>query len=83
VSALGGIVRSGVGRRRVQTLVMTLTTFTAVLSSVLSLGLLTAVEAPFEHAFKTRHGAHLAVQFDGSKATAAQTTATAHAAGVT
>jgi putative ABC transport system permease protein len=83
VSALGGIVRSGVGRRRVQTLVMTLTTFTAVLSSVLSLGLLTAVEAPFEHAFKTRHGAHLAVQFDGSKVTAAQTTATAHAAGVT
>ncbi|MER7769107.1 FtsX-like permease family protein [Kitasatospora sp. NPDC096140] len=62
---------------------MTLTTVTAVMSSVLSLGLLTAVQAPFEHAFNTRHGAHLAVQFDGSKVTAAQTTATAHAAGVT
>ncbi|MFI9364947.1 FtsX-like permease family protein [Kitasatospora sp. NPDC053057] len=62
---------------------MALTTFTAVMSSVLSLGLLTAVQAPFEHAFNTRNGAHLAVQFDGSKVTAAQTAATAHAAGVT
>ncbi|MFE9574384.1 ABC transporter permease [Streptomyces sp. NPDC006692] len=62
---------------------MALTTFTAVMSSILSLGLLTAVQAPFEHAFNSRNGAHLAVQFDGSKVTAAQTTATAHAAGVT
>lgn len=83
MSALGKVVRSGVGRRRVQSLVMALTTFTAVMSSVLSLGLLTAVQAPFEHAFTTRNGAHLAVQFDSSKVTAAQTTATAHAAGVT
>ncbi|MCW2889825.1 MAG: putative transport system permease protein [Streptosporangiaceae bacterium] len=83
MSALGKVVRSGVGRRRVQSLVMALTTFTAVMSSVLSLGLLTAVQAPFEHAFNTRNGAHLAVQFDSSKVTAAQTTATAHAAGVT
>ncbi|WP_194905613.1 ABC transporter permease [Catenulispora rubra] len=83
MSALGKVVRSGVGRRRVQTLVLALTTFTAVLSSVLSLGLLTAVQAPFDHAFHTRNGAHLAVQFDASKVTAAQTTATAHVAGVT
>jgi putative ABC transport system permease protein len=83
VSALGKVVRSGVGRRRVQFLIMALTTFTAVTSSVLSLGLLTAVQAPFEHAFSARNGAHLAVQFDSSKVTAAQTTATAHTAGVT
>src|SRR3954454_10795865 len=83
VSALGKVVRSGVGRRRVQSFVMALTTFAAVTSSVLSLGLLTAVQAPFEHAFNARNGAHLAVQFDGSKVTAAQTTATARAAGVT
>ncbi|MGW1174124.1 ABC transporter permease [Kitasatospora sp. NPDC002543] len=62
---------------------MVVTTCTAVMSSVLSLGLLTAVQAPFDHAFDTRNGAHLAVQFDGSKVTAAQTAATAHAAGVT
>ncbi|ACU75796.1 protein of unknown function DUF214 [Catenulispora acidiphila DSM 44928] len=83
MSALGKVVHSGVGRRRVQSLVMALTTCTAVMSSVLSLGLLIAVQAPFEHAFATRNGAHLAVQFDGSKVTAAQTAATAHAAGVT
>jgi putative ABC transport system permease protein len=83
VSALGKVVRSGVGRRWVQSFVMALTTFAAVTSSVLSLGLLTVVQAPFEHVFKARNGAHLAVQFDGSKVTAAQATATAHAAGVT
>ena len=83
MSALGKVVRSGVGRRRVQSLVMALTTFAAVTSSVLSLGLLAVVQAPFEHAFSARNGAHLAVQFDSSKATAAQAAATAHAAGVT
>ncbi|GAA2155959.1 hypothetical protein GCM10009760_56410 [Kitasatospora kazusensis] len=83
MSALGKVVRSGVGRRRVQSLVMALTTFAAVTSSVLSLGLLAVVQAPFEHAFSARNGAHLAVQFDGSKVTAAQAAATAHAAGVT
>ena len=83
MSALGKVVRSGVGRRRVQSLVMALTTFAAVTSSVLSLGLLTVVQAPFEHAFSARNGAHLAVQFDGSKVTAARAAATAHASGVT
>lgn len=83
MSALGKVVRSGVGRRRVQSIVMALTTFAAVTSSVLSLGLLAVVQAPFDHAFSARNGAHLAVQFDGSKATAAQAAATAHAAGVT
>jgi putative ABC transport system permease protein len=83
MSALGKVVRSGVGRRRVQSFVMALTTLAAVTSSVLSLGLLSAVSAPFEHAFASRDGAHLAVQFDGTKATAAQVAATAHAAGVT
>ncbi|WP_030244933.1 ABC transporter permease [Streptomyces sp. NRRL S-350] len=83
MSALGKVVRSGVGRRRVQSVVLALTTFAAVTSSVLSLGLLTVVQAPFEHAFRARNGAHLAVQFDGSKVTAAQAAATAHTAGVT
>ncbi|NUR29702.1 MAG: ABC transporter permease, partial [Catenulispora sp.] len=83
MSALGQVVRSGVGRRRVQSFVMGLTTLAAVTSSVLSLGLLTVVQAPFDHAFASRHAAHLAVQFDASKATAAQTGATGHATGVT
>ncbi|GAA1968566.1 ABC transporter permease [Catenulispora subtropica] len=83
MSALGKVVRSGVGRRRVQSFVMALTTLAAVTSSVLSLGLLTVVQAPFDHAFASRDAAHLAVQFDGTKAGAAQAAATAHAAGVT
>ena len=83
MSALGKVVRSGVGRRRVQSFVMALTTLAAVTSSVLSLGLLSAVSGPFEHAFAQRDGAHLAVQYDGSKATTSQVAATAHAAGVT
>jgi putative ABC transport system permease protein len=83
MSALGKVVRSGVGRRRLQSLVMALTAFATVTTAVLSLGLLTAVQAPFEHAFSARNGAHLAVQFDSSKVTAAQAAATAHAAGVT
>ncbi|MBL7621252.1 ABC transporter permease, partial [Frankia sp. AgB1.8] len=83
MSALGKVVRSGVGRRRVQSFVMALTTFAAVTSSVLSLGLLAVAQAPFENAFSARNGAHLAVQFDSSKVTAAQAAATAHAAGVT
>jgi putative ABC transport system permease protein len=62
---------------------MALTTFAAVTSSVLSLGLLAVVQAPFDHAFSARNGAHLAVQFDSSKVTAAQAATTAHAAGVT
>ncbi|MEZ0115956.1 putative ABC transport system permease protein [Catenulispora sp. EB89] len=83
MSALGKVVRSGVGRRRVQSFVMALTTLAAVTSSVLSLGLLSAVSAPFEHAFAQRDGAHLAVQYNGGTATTSQVAATAHAAGVT
>jgi putative ABC transport system permease protein len=83
VSALGKIVRAGVGRRRVQTLVITLTTMTAVTASVLAAGLLVASQGPFDHAFARQHGAHLTGQFDGRKVTAARVAATAHVAGVT
>ena len=83
MSALGRVVRSGVGRRRVQTVVMALTTMLAVTASVLAVGLLVASRAPFEHAFSRQRGAHLSAMFDGTKATGAQVAATARAAGVT
>jgi putative ABC transport system permease protein len=83
MSALGRVVRAGVGRRKVQTAVMALTTLMAVTACVLAAGLLVASRSPFEQAFKAQNGADLAVQFDGSKATAAQAAATAHANGVT
>ncbi|WP_329120612.1 ABC transporter permease [Streptomyces sp. NBC_01465] len=83
MSALGRVVRSGVGRRRVQTTVLVLTTLIAVAFSILGVGLVVASQAPFDHAFARQHGAHLTAQFDGSKATQAQLAATAHAKGVT
>lgn len=83
MSALGKVVRAGVGRRRVQTLVMTLTTMMAVTASVLAAGLLVASQAPFDHAFARQKGAHVTARFDGTKVTAAQVAATAHVAGVT
>jgi putative ABC transport system permease protein len=83
MGALGKVVRAGVGRRRVQTLVMMLTTMMAVTASVLAAGLLVASHAPFDHAFDRQKGAHVTARFDGSKATAAQVAATAHLSGVT
>jgi putative ABC transport system permease protein len=80
---LGRVVRSGVGRRRVQTVVMTLTTLLAVAASVLAAGLVAASSAPFQHAFDRLHGAHLTASFDPAKVTEAEVAATARAAGVT
>jgi putative ABC transport system permease protein len=82
MSALTRVVRSGVHRRWVQTVVITLATAAAVTSGVLGLGLLVASNAPFDHAFVTQHGAHLTVLTDPEKATTSQLAATADAAGV-
>ncbi|MFC5185149.1 ABC transporter permease [Actinomadura harenae] len=83
MSALGGIVRSGVARKRVQTLVLTLTTMLAVTASVLAMGLITASQGPFDHAFARQHGAQLTARFDGNRATPDQLAATVRASGVT
>ncbi|MDX3668379.1 FtsX-like permease family protein [Streptomyces europaeiscabiei] len=83
MSALGRVVRAGVGRRRVQTVVMVLTTLMAVTASVLAVGLLVAARAPFERAFAEQRGAHLTGQFDGAKVTAARLAETTDAPGVT
>ncbi|MFD7997762.1 ABC transporter permease [Streptomyces mirabilis] len=82
MSVLGRVVRSGVGRRRVQTLVIGLTMTMAVTAAVLGGSLLVASSAPFDHAFTREHGAHLSVQFDARRATAARLSASAHAPGV-
>ncbi|MER6356685.1 FtsX-like permease family protein [Streptomyces sp. NPDC001634] len=82
MSALGKVVRAGVGRRRIQTLVMVLTTTMAVAAAVLATGLLVASRAPFEHAFAKQRGAHLTAWFDPAEAPA-QVAATAHLDGVT
>jgi putative ABC transport system permease protein len=56
MSALGRVVRSGVGRRRVQTLVVALATLMAVASAVVAGSLMVASSAPFDHAFARQHG---------------------------
>ncbi|MEY9876552.1 putative ABC transport system permease protein [Streptacidiphilus sp. MAP12-33] len=80
---LGRIVRAGVSRKRVQTLVMALTTMTAVTASVLAGGLLLDSQGPYQRAFDAQHGAHLSVNVDGAVVDAGQLAGTAHAAGVT
>jgi putative ABC transport system permease protein len=83
MSALGRVVRSGVGRRRVQTVVIGLVAMIAVTAAVLGGSLMVASSAPFDRAFAQQHGAHLAAQFDATRTTAAQLSASAHATGVT
>lgn len=82
MSALGRVVRSGVGRRRVQTLVIGLTAMMAVAASVLGGSLLVVSGAPFDDAFARQHGAHLSVEFDAARTRAGQAQATGRAEGV-
>ncbi|MBP8537237.1 FtsX-like permease family protein [Streptomyces sp. MK37H] len=82
MSVLGKVVRSGVGRRRVQTLVIGLATMMAVAASVLGGSLLVVSGAPFDDAFAEQHGAHLSVQFDAGKVSAGQLSKSKDAKGV-
>ncbi|MFD9502322.1 ABC transporter permease [Streptomyces sp. NPDC060035] len=82
MSALGKVVRSGVRRRRVQTLVIGLATMMAVAVSVLGGSLLVVSGAPFDDAFAKQHGAHLSVQFDVGNLSAGQLSKSKDAEGV-
>ncbi|MGW5866448.1 ABC transporter permease [Streptomyces sp. NPDC055239] len=82
MSALGKVVRSGVGRRRVQTLVIALATMMAVAASVLGGSLLAISSAPFDDAFAEHQGAHLSVQFDAGEVSTGQLTKSKDAEGV-
>lgn len=81
--ALGRVVRSGVGRRRVQTVVIAVATMMAVAAAVIAGSLIVASNAPFDHAFAKQHGPHLTAQFDPAKVSAAQLKATERLDGVT
>jgi len=82
MSALARVVRAGVGRRRVQTIVVGLVVMIAVTSAVLGGSLMVASKGPFDRAFRQQQGAHLTAQFNARKVTEAQLAASAHAAGV-
>lgn len=83
MSALGRVVRSGVSRRKVQTIVIGLTATMAVTASILGGSVLVASSAPFENSFAAQRGAHLSAQFDGTKTTEASVSATGEVTGVT
>lgn len=82
MSALTRVVRSGVGRRRVQTIVIGLVVMIAVTSAVLGGSLMVASRGPFDRAFEQQQGAHLTAQFNTGTVTEAQLAASAGAAGV-
>ncbi|MEV3858060.1 FtsX-like permease family protein [Streptomyces sp. NPDC050095] len=81
--ALTRVVRSGVARRRVQTLVIAVATMMAVAAAVVAGSLIVASNAPFDHAFAKQHGPHLTAQFDPAKVTPAQLKETGRLDGVT
>ncbi|MEV6542715.1 FtsX-like permease family protein [Streptomyces sp. NPDC051665] len=83
MSALSRVIRSGMARRRVQTLVIGLATMLAVTASVLGGALLVSSEEPFDNAFDRQNGAQLTAQFDARMTTAAQLAHSAGALGVT
>ncbi|MFI8191994.1 ABC transporter permease [Streptomyces sp. NPDC085946] len=80
--ALGRVVRSGVGRRRMQTVVIAVATMMAVASAVVAGSLMVAAAAPFDKAFKKQQGSHITAQFDPAKASAAQLARTGKLPGV-
>jgi putative ABC transport system permease protein len=82
MSALSRVVRSGVGRRRVQTIVVGLVVMIAVTSAVLGGSLMVASQGPFDRAFRQQQGAHLTAQFNADAVTEAQLAASASATGV-
>ncbi|MGY1396523.1 FtsX-like permease family protein [Streptomyces sp. SS10] len=82
-SALSRVVRSGVSRRRVQTVVIAIATMMAVASAVVAASLMVAAVAPFDHAFTKQRGAHITAQFDPAKVSTAELAATRRLDGVT
>jgi putative ABC transport system permease protein len=81
--ALARVVRSGVGRRRVQTMVIAVAVMMAVASAVVAGSLMVAADAPFDKAFARQNGAHLTAEYDPAKASTAQLDATGRLDGVT
>ncbi|TVZ76288.1 hypothetical protein [Streptomyces sp. BK340] len=81
IGALGRVVRSGVSRRRVQTVVIAVATMMAVASAVVVGSLMIAAAAPFDHAFGKQQGAHITAQYDPAKASAAKLAGVTSSAG--
>jgi putative ABC transport system permease protein len=72
---VGRAVRGGLGRRRVQTIVICLVLLASTAASVLALGLIVDSRAPFNHAFAAQRGADVAATMS-SRATSAELAST-------
>ncbi|WP_329288970.1 FtsX-like permease family protein [Streptomyces pseudovenezuelae] len=81
--ALVRVVRSGVGRRRVQTVVIAIATMMAVAAAVVAGSLMVVSHAPFDHAFAEQKGPHVTAEFDPVKVGAGQLGGTGRLDGVT
>ncbi|MDX8147499.1 FtsX-like permease family protein [Lentzea sp. BCCO 10_0061] len=72
MSAVWSASWAAVRRRKLQTIVIGVVVCAASATLVMALGLLDASAAPFDRAFATQRGAHLAAAFDPAKVTEAQ-----------
>ncbi|MEU0948020.1 FtsX-like permease family protein [Streptomyces canus] len=77
------VVRSGVGRRRVQTVVIAIATMMAVAAAVVAGSLMVVSNAPFDHAFAEQNGPHVTAEFDPAKVSAERLGDTGTVDGVT
>ncbi|MER6287039.1 ABC transporter permease [Streptomyces sviceus] len=77
------VVRSGVGRRRVQTVVIAIATMMAVAAAVVAGSLMVVSNAPFDHAFAQQNGPHVTAEFDPAKVSAERLGDTGTVDGVT
>jgi putative ABC transport system permease protein len=82
MTALGTVVRSGVRRRRLPSVIIALSTLMATASLVLGGTLLVASSSPFDAAFARQHGAHVTARFSSEAVTAAKVAASRSADGV-
>ena len=76
-------LHGGLAGRRVQALAIGLVLLASAAASTLAAGLLSASNAPFDHAFAAQHGAQAALAVNAAKAPAGELAATARLAGVT
>jgi putative ABC transport system permease protein len=83
VSAVFPAARSGVGRRKLQAVIIAAVLLASTATSVVALGLLVNAHSPFDRAFAQRSGADVTAAVDMSVATRSQVAATARLAGVT
>ncbi|MDX3658880.1 FtsX-like permease family protein [Streptomyces sp. ID05-26A] len=72
MNAVWSAAWAAVRRRKLQTVVIGVVVCVASATLVMGLGLLDAAAAPFDRAFATQQGAHLAAEFDPEKVNAAE-----------